>query len=189
MRRLGLLAVPLLLWVGGFLQFVGDLPLEPVAPERETDAIVVLTGGAQRLDAGMTLLRDRKAPRLLLSGVNAATTKPMLPGYAADEELFDCCVELGFDAADTTGNGREIAEWAAKLQAKSLRVVTAGYHMPRALLEVRRHARDVELLPWPVSPAGGRVKDWWRAPATAALLASEFTKYLAALVRFRLGDI
>jgi uncharacterized SAM-binding protein YcdF (DUF218 family) len=179
--------VPLLLWLGGFLRFVGDLPRAPAEPERDTDAIVVLTGGAQRLDAGIDLLRRGKAPRLLLSGVNASTTKAMLPSYAANSDLFDCCVELGFDAADTTGNGREVARWAAGIQATSLRVVTAGYHMPRALLELRRHAPALDLVPWPVSPAGGRVEDWWRAPATFALLAAEFTKYGAALLRSRLG--
>jgi uncharacterized SAM-binding protein YcdF (DUF218 family) len=58
--------------------------------------------------------------------------------------------------------------------------VTAGYHMPRAVLELRRALPDVVLVPHPVVPArlrdreaGGRLRTW-------SLLAGEYLKLLAA---------
>ena len=50
--------------------------------------------------------------------------------------LYDCCVDLGFTAADTVGNARETATWAKSMGYDSLIVVTADYHMPRAMLEL-----------------------------------------------------
>ena len=66
----------------------------------------------------------------------------------------------------------------------SIRVVTAGYHMPRALLELRRALPEVALLPHPMLPAtlrdagaAGRLRTW-------SLLLREYLKYLAVWAGF-----
>ena len=59
--------LPLLI---GFFWFVENLP-EATADASETDAIVVLTGGSERLSTGLALLDSGKARRLFVSGVNA----------------------------------------------------------------------------------------------------------------------
>lgn len=184
-RGLKWLPVLPLLWLGGFLHFAAGLPRGEPAIETGADAIVVLTGGAQRLDAGLALLRAEKAKRLFVSGVNADVSKPMMPAYAANADLFECCVELGYRAADTAGNALEVAGWAGQNGATRLIVVTAAYHMPRALVELRRRLAGADIVPWPVFPAGGEIERWWRAPGTTVLLAVEFSKYLAALARAR----
>ena len=183
-----LLVLPLL-WLGGFLHFTWNLPRTEPAIEAEADAIVVLTGGAQRLDAGLALLRAEKSKRLFVTGVNADVTKPMMPAYAGNADLFDCCVELGYQAADTAGNAVEVAGWAARNSATRLILVTAAYHLPRAMVELRRRLPDADIVPWPVFPAGGQIEHWWRVPATTGLLAVEFTKYVAALARARLNGL
>jgi uncharacterized SAM-binding protein YcdF (DUF218 family) len=182
MRWLWLLVTLVLLWLGGFIRFVADLPRAPDHPSRVTDAVVVLTGGAQRMEAGLNLLRQPRADRLFVSGVNPSVSKTMMPTYAENADLFECCVELGHLAQNTAGNAVEIAGWAAANHVRSLRVVTAAYHMPRTMLELRQRLRGVSLLAWPVSPPGGRAQDW-RSAGTAAVLAGEYTKYLGALVR------
>ena len=54
MRRLLFsLGVLLLVFLGGFVWFLASLPHDVEAPERETDAIVVLTGGAGRVARGL----------------------------------------------------------------------------------------------------------------------------------------
>ena len=88
-------------------------------------------------------------------------------------------VTLGRVAATTRGNAAETAGWARANGVQRLIVVTAGYHMPRALLELHRALPEVELLPHPMLPAAlrdagaaGRLRTW-------SLLGREYLKYLA----------
>ncbi|HJS88024.1 MAG TPA: YdcF family protein, partial [Acetobacteraceae bacterium] len=84
-------------------------------------------------------------------------------------------VTLGSGAASTHGNAEEIAAWARANRLRSLIVVTAFYHMPRALAEIGRALPDVTLYPASVSPA--RAGD---GIGGVRLLAEEYTKYLGA---------
>ncbi|MDP6952784.1 MAG: YdcF family protein, partial [Alphaproteobacteria bacterium] len=77
------------------------------------------------------------------------------------------------------------AAWMAKEGYRSLRLVTAAYHMPRSLLEFHRAMPDLRLIPHPVFPDSVRLDAWWRHPGTVALLASEYAKYLLAHVAMR----
>ena len=58
-----------LLWLGGFAWFV-KAAQDSAATMDSTDAIVVLTGGAERVETGFRLLADGLAPRLFVSGVH-----------------------------------------------------------------------------------------------------------------------
>jgi uncharacterized SAM-binding protein YcdF (DUF218 family) len=175
-----------LLWLGGLLHFAASLPRRSEPPARVTDAIVVLTGGSDRLGVGLALLADGQAKRMFVSGVNPGTSKSDMQAVAGHPELFACCIDLGFAAADTAGNALETAAWAEEAGYRSLRVVTASYHMPRSLVELRRRLPDAELVPHPVFPSHVKLDRWWLWPGTATLLASEYQKYLAALLRARL---
>ena len=184
--RLGFAAF--LLWLGGFLHFAQTLPETEPAATVETDAIVVLTGGADRLDVGLRLLVEGKARKLFISGVDRATTAEALQhrsGSAPDR--FACCVVLGHAAEDTIGNAIETALWMQREDFASLRLVTASYHMPRSLLLFRQTLPDAAIEPHPVFPTHVHLDDWWRWPGTARLLASEYNKYLASLVTVRLS--
>ena len=178
-----------LFWLGGFLRFVEDLQgLETPHEERMTDAIVVLTGGAERIDAGLKLLQAGQAKRMLITGVNKGTSADMLQQLRGQypAQLFACCVSLGTAAEDTVGNAAEAAVWAQKEGYKSLRLVTGAYHLPRSLVEFRRFMPAIELVAHPVYTEHVRLADWWRNPGTARLLAGEFNKYMVSLVRARL---
>jgi uncharacterized SAM-binding protein YcdF (DUF218 family) len=163
---------------GWFLVMAGRGPADPT---RVTAGIVVLTGGAERVETGLRLLREGRAERMLVSGVHPQVTLADLTRQAALEpEALSDRVTLGQRATTTRGNAAEIAEWARAQHLGSLRVVTAGYHMPRALLELRRTLPEAELIAHPVVPArlrdpaaGGRARTW-------SLLAGEYLKFLAA---------
>ena len=73
--------------------------------------------------------------------------RALTPG---SNRLFNCCVDLGFEAEDTVGNAQEIAAWADAKGYDSLIVVTSDYHMPRALTEIRAAAPGVELTAYAV---------------------------------------
>lgn len=179
------------LWLGGFLHYVaGVRDLGRQASERRTDAIVVLTGGSERIDAGLRLLQAERARKLFITGVNKGTNAEMLQQLRGQypPQLFACCVELGTAAEDTVGNAAETAIWVRKEGYRSLRLVTAAYHLHRAMIEFRRFMPATELLPHPVFTEAVRLESWWQHPGTARLLAGEFNKYIVSLLRARLLD-
>lgn len=185
LARLGLAAVfcGIVAWGAGFVWFTQHIPRVVEDAAAVTDAIVVLTGGAGRLGTGLDLLAEGRAAKLFISGVyrGVDVAEILRVSRQAPEEL-ECCIELGHSAVDTRGNAREAAQWMAAEGFTTLRLVTAGYHMPRSELEFRRVMPEVRLIAHPVFPSHVRVDAWWRSPGTAALLAVEYTKYLVAAV-------
>ena len=188
-RTLGVAcAVAAALTAAGFAAFLTLVPSrEPPASVRG-DGIVALTGGADRLSDALRLLASGSGKRLLISGVHPSTTEPELaraqPDYAA---FARCCVDLGRRALNTAGNAIETRRWAEGHGFRSLVVVTSGYHMPRTLMELAREMPNIELIPYPVVTNRLRDEPWWRDWSTTKLLAGEYVKYVAALVRVRLA--
>lgn len=170
--------------IAGVSAFVEKLPRQVENPNGQTDAIVVLTGGSERLTAGFVLLSQGLAEMLFISGVDRITSREAIRARAGQVDRFDCCVAIGREALDTEGNAVETAAWLQSQGYTSLRVVTASYHMPRSLLEMRRAIPPgVTLVAHPVFPPRVKIGSWWRSPGTASLLAGEAGKYWAASVR------
>lgn len=124
-----------LAWLLGFAAFMLLLP-GPTGDTR-TDAIVVPTGGAGRIDRGLALLRVHAARRMFVSGV-APEVRPidLAVQYHADPALFACCVDLGREAVDTRSNAAETAAWLRAHRYRSVRLVTSDWHVTRARLEL-----------------------------------------------------
>lgn len=182
-----LLTSAVVVFIGGFLLFATGIPRTETPPPHSADGIVALTGGASRITDAMELLAGNQGKRLLISGVNPAT-KPgelirLTPEY---EKLFACCIDLGHQALNTSGNALEIAQWSRALGFRSLIVVTSGWHMPRALVELRREMPGTDLIPYSVVTERMREEPWWTNAQTARLLMLEYLKYLAALARVRI---
>jgi len=175
--------------LGGFIEFTNNLPTEAPAAV-EGDAIVVLTGGQDRISAGLELLSKGHGQRLLISGVSSETTREDIRELIEPNlvSTFDCCVDLGWAAKNTIGNADETASWIKDNEFKTIIVVTAFYHMPRSLAEMSHANPDVIILSYPVFPEGVHADNWWRWPGSARLLASEYLKYVATLARFRLNQ-
>ena len=183
-RRLGAaLAVVLLALGAGFAGFLDRVPRRVEDAATRTDAIVVLTGGSERLPAGLALLEAGLADRLFVSGVySGVDVATILDLDAQTPATLACCIDLGHDARHTVGNARETALWMAAGGRVSLRLVTAAYHMPRSLVLFRRAMPETAIVPHPVFPGGVRIGAWWRHPPTFVLLAGEYAKYLVSLV-------
>lgn len=186
MRLLVIIAIAVLIWLVGlfvFAQRVRDLT--PAEDPARADAIVALTGpSAERVNTAIRLLEQGKGRRVLISGVNREVRRRELreltPGSS---RLFNCCVDLGFEAEDTVGNAQEIAAWARAKGYDSLIVVTSDYHIPRSLVEIRGQLPGVRLTPYAVSTPSLDNEEWWRAAVTARRMTLEYMKYLYALGR------
>jgi uncharacterized SAM-binding protein YcdF (DUF218 family) len=178
-----ILVIAALVWIGGLVWFAESISALGGTSTEKTDAIVVLTGGVGRLDAGLQLLDDGRASQLFVSGVARGVDVAVLLRIARRQpDEFACCIAVGYQADNTAGNAQETASWMKKKDFKSFILVTAAYHMPRSLVEFRRMMPDLMILPHPVFPPRFKHEKWWQWPGTAELLASEFSKYLFAIV-------
>ena len=185
MRRLVIgLGVAVALWAAGFAMFIAGIPAPAEAPPNKREAIVVFTGGPDRVTAGMAVFAAGRADRLLISGVHQNTTRERLSTlWTGDRALFDCCVDLGREALTTEGNAAEVGDWTDKHGYESLILVTSEYHMPRALVSTKARLPETEITPYAV-PSGyigsnGR-------PATLRAwgkLSGEYVKYLLAHIK------
>lgn len=177
-RRAGvaLIGALALLWLGGFAWFL-RAALSDAPPPPRADGIVALTGGAGRVEAALRLLADGRAQYLLISGVGGAADFAALARLAGVDPQLGSRVTLGRTAASTHGNATETADWVGAKNIRSLIVVTAGYHMPRALAELAPALPGVTLYPMPVLPPALREGS---DSAMLRLLAGEYTKWLAA---------
>lgn len=182
-------AVVSVLSIGGFLQFADQVAaLQPPEQIETTDAIVVLTGGSQRIDHGVSLFNEGVGKRMLISGVNPRTSGATLKSMTAgSDELFDCCVDIGYDAIDTIGNANETARWIAAHGFSRVLIVTSNYHVPRSLLELRRADPVTAFDVYPVTLADLRGEDWLLKPEVMRVMIGEYAKYAWAWVRATAG--
>ncbi len=178
----GLLGLIVAAWLAGLVWFTAQLPTAVDDPTGATDAIVVLTGGSGRVIEGFELLAAGRARKLLISGVNPGVDMQELLRFSQRSPAeLECCVTLGYQASSTFGNAIETARWMRESGLRSLRLVTAAYHMPRSLLQFRRAMPEIDIIPHPVFSEHFRQDDWWRWPGSATLIVSEYSKYLVAL--------
>jgi uncharacterized SAM-binding protein YcdF (DUF218 family) len=177
-------ATTLLLWTVGLGWFVYSSLTIAADPKAQTDAIVVLTGGRLRLEAGLDLLGAGRAQKLFVSGVNPHVDRVELMRVAGhtDEGNLGRIV-IGHDADNTLGNARETAVWMRQQGYRSLRLVTSWYHMRRSLLEFERAMPDTLIVAEPVFAAHAESEPWSGWFDVALLVTGEYNKYLATLVR------
>jgi uncharacterized SAM-binding protein YcdF (DUF218 family) len=173
-----------LLILGSFVDFASRVTRLAVPAEPKADAIVVLTGGAERISAALSLLLQGRAKRLLITGVNPSTsqeTLSKLTGYR--KVLFDCCVDIDYKAMNTIGNATETKRWSKTHGFSSLIVVTSAYHLPRSLSELNHRLPNTELIGYPVTVEETAAENWWQKTTTRRLLFIEFIKYGVSRIR------
>ncbi len=160
---------------GGFVWFVHKVGLHSQAPPH-TDGMVAFTGGPERVETALRLLAEGRADRLLLSGIGGGAELSELAHRAGVDPLpLASRVTIDRSAATTRGNATDTADWARTNGIHSLLVVTAAYHMPRAITELARALPEVTLYPLPVVP----VERPDRPGPPLRLMAEEYIKYLA----------
>jgi uncharacterized SAM-binding protein YcdF (DUF218 family) len=179
-----------LAFAAGFVAFARAVAgYVPGLPPQRADAIVVLTGGEQRLLAGARLLKEGRGARLLISGVNPQTSHADLKRLSGiPERLFAARVDVDY-AHTTSGNADETRAWAKAKGYRRLIVVTASYHMPRSLAELGRAMPDVVFVPHAVVPNRINARRWWADAYTARVLLAEYVKFLPSAARYGLARL
>ena len=171
-----LLAFLLIMWALGFAWFALFLP-QPHGDE-STDGIVVLTGSAGRIERGIALLKREQAAQLLVSGVDHdVKPREFAAYYGVSRDMMRCCITLGREAIDTRSNAIETSRWIARKRYRSVRIITADWHMRRARYELSRQLEaPVKIVP-----------DAVRSNPSLALLLREYHKYLLRRAAALLG--
>ena len=186
MRRRVLTAVIVLalFWTFGLFRFAALVNRQPEDTATVTQALIVLTGGTERVAAAVDLLRQEKAERLFISGVNKkvdwvllAQTINELPDQLNDK------ITLGHVACNTRQNALESRDWLKRNGFQTVRLVTASYHMPRSLSEFKNVMPEITIIPYPVFPQTVKHDEWWKWPGTFALITSEYMKFLIVAVK------
>ena len=98
---IGAAAAAALTWVGGLFWFAESVTR--LAPQPgNTDAIVVLTGGSERVAEGIALLASGSARLLFVTGVpEGVTGETLLSSVGTDERELLPRIVLGHAAQDT----------------------------------------------------------------------------------------
>lgn len=185
MRRCFILSFVTLLfvWMIGFMVFGFFLPHTTHQPTQKTDAIVVLTGGNNRLKVAIELMQERIAKKLFISGVHHHVDLKTL--LSLHPELIDHAaeVDLGYASKTTIENAEEVSRWMLHNGFTTLRLVTSHYHMPRSLLEMQLFLPKNTIVSHPVLSEKFSHYPWWYGH-NAWVIFCEYNKYLEALGRF-----
>jgi uncharacterized SAM-binding protein YcdF (DUF218 family) len=159
----------LILYGLGFALFGVTLGKPAPGDVARTDGIVVITGGAGRIEHGVEILADGHGKRLLVAGADPAVTKTdLVRRLGGKRKLLECCVDLGSESVDTRSNAEETRRWLERRKYRSVRLITSDWHMRRARYEFRRVlADDYQVVP-----------DAVRTEPGFMTLFGEYNKYL-----------
>ncbi|EJF74709.1 YdcF family protein [Bartonella alsatica] len=148
---LSLLLIIFFFWSGFIVFSEKTEQLQPPNPLPKADAIIVLTGGENRIETGLQLLQKGLGSRLLISGVNTTTKlKSFMHSIHITPQLFTCCVDIGHKAINTRGNAEESATWIKKHHYKTVYIVTHDYHVWRSLRELKYLMPHTNFIAYPI---------------------------------------
>lgn len=165
------------------LIFLGEY-LTPSDTLKRSDAIVVLSGGPDRVQWGIKLYQDGWAPRLVLVGAALDKSGPSnaeaMRKIALQAGVPDTAIFLEENSANTLENATLGKAVLDSFGAKSIILVTSPYHQRRAY-ETFKKVYEGEVLSIINSPSGYSTwnsKQWWAKPASADITTSEILKII-----------
>lgn len=168
-------------WFVGFLLFNRQINSFVLDSQTPTEAIIVLTGGRNRIPEATKLYNLGLADKMFISGVNQKSSLRQIENRNAISIKSKDHVHLGLKARDTIGNAVETNEWLRQNNIKSIRLVTSNYHIPRSLLEFQARNNDLQIIVHPVYSDKVQ-KKWWKSWGSFCLIATEYNKFLYVLL-------
>ena len=174
-----------------FLWFLSLIPRDAGISEfKKVNSIIVLTGGSNRIDSGMLLLKRGLADNLFVSGVERGITinKMLRASGFSDAEIMEMDdvrekIFIGYEADDTKSNAKEVKAWLEKRKKDSIYLVTANYHMPRSLLIFTENLPQTEIIPYPVFPENFHINGWLMHGKSREIVIGEYMKYMNTMFK------
>lgn len=172
----GLFLFGILFWqLGNYLELQDD--------PQQADAIVVISGGGmERIEKGITLLKDDYASYLVLSGAayddgtsNAASMRLFaLQSGVPDEQIL-----LDEDSLNTYENAFDVEKILKEHNLKKIILVTSSYHQRRAYNTFKYVLGDEnEIINVPAKPDFWDASLWWKNDKSKHLVLTEIVKIL-----------
>ena len=171
-------------WFFGFFVFAFYACSLQTDVNQKADAVVVLTGGADRLQTGFDLLQKGRAPLLFITGVNDSVSPQQL--LYEQKDILKESTYLDYSADNTFQNALAIKDWIAQQQVKSALLVTSFYHMPRSLFEISKQTPNLKV--YPVSVFLKQQEHWIRS-RSAWLVFVEYNKFIIRYIQFQIRRI
>ena len=175
-RLLLLLFIVWLVGFGLFARYAASTGFRTLPSGDVYDAAIVLTGGPGRLQTAAELLRRNRVRQVLVSGVHRdVTASDLQKMLSLPQALTRCCLLIDKRAKNTWHNAEESAKWTRSINARSVVLITADYHVPRSLYLFRHELEQLSDRAVTVVPLAVETAD----PAT--YLFVEYHKYLISL--------
>ncbi|MGE4312715.1 MAG: YdcF family protein [Pseudobdellovibrionaceae bacterium] len=186
----------LTLWVLGLTAY--GIYTFQAAPQLEddlkTDAVIVLTGGKNRVNTALELLISGKGKKLLISGTHESVKLEDILQLEHMDAKWRCCIDLDPEPQDTIGNASGTVKWIRANDIHSFILVTSAYHMRRARNELEIALRNTAFnegerdrfmiyeYPLPLDTNEMSQKD------TLLFILKEYTKTVGSYVRRAFGQ-
>lgn len=146
------------------------------------EAIIILTGGHGRVEKGFELLKKIKQPVFISGVARRVQLHDLLKVHPLPMEL-NRYIEVDSLSLDTQDNARQTAHWVQKNGYNSIILVTSYYHIPRSLIEFKRFAPHLKIIPYPIFPKRFSSLSLFKKPLEWKTIIEEYHKYCIA--RFR----
>lgn len=175
----------LALWVCGIFLFITQIPDDYGIPMDDTDAVVVLTGGALRLEEGLSIFSAFNSKKLLISGIGDGVRVKDLLSASNSEHLLEKVgaeVVLGNLATSTITNAYETKIFMELNNFSSMRLVTSNYHIPRSKLIFEHVMPNKNIIYHPVYSINFRKEGYYISPRSFLMVVNEYNKYLMTIV-------
>lgn len=146
-----------------------------------SDAIVAFSGDPDRIRAAGALLAGGYARHLLIVGQdNGDEVSALRLKYPS---LADCCIVRNPMSRTTQEDARLAGDWITSTKAHSVILVTSDFHVPRAMVELRRESPKTSIVSSAVRSDTVSVRNVFEEPPGGGrLLFKEFTKFVAASI-------